>query len=1480
MGNRCIIVTKQIRDIASTLNENPNIVANYIGIWQTRNNSSSMPSVDQIKSLIQEFKQTQEGFSPVVPILSKEAVAESAMRLNSLFTPQQLSARIKNVALLFSDSIDNLYGKKIEELKEQLNREVDNYKKLKILNRIALLEDNKVGRNNFVKKFLNIDDAITAVKENLQKRLSDANAVEVTDENQERLEYIKDQYQKMIDSIDYLMVQALSDIEANEGIRIVLSQRENATNNIQLTGTLINENEDVEDSLDEEKAETGNSGWAFKQREADPHDSLTQNVRKILRNIPVVGENTKDDLGFQKYIDAEYAYATILNASVNMIDADDFYHVERDSEGNKLLDEDGEEIATYPLIDKLAERYPWIEAVQNYLYSDPSLASEFYSAFRMDYIPYYMYTSGKFVPVNKEMSTSNSIDTIVKNYEAGNTLSKDSVYSSTGNISKENVSKNLSILDELTNHYSSDSFDSEDYAKLKGVLESLGISIESDLSTFLNMDVEDEETAKSNYQKVYRLIYNARRILNNIEELEQNEHLINHFNTEYTNIAKIVGEVTTSNRSMTFRQGDKDYPSYSTPNYATTVFKKLLSLDSNKRKVAFNFYKQTHWFYNEHGWRNYMLEELENDSALIDTLRDGGTIVYMNTIRKEVEGDNPLETVSESVSYSEWTPTEIRSAFINAYFSLQNSNRSSQQYAYYNFPIFADTTCAMFFKFTKFTDNYKEHLIPLLRQVVFQEFSRQKLVQQRKGNAAEIANFDKNGNKFFFFNELNTYLSPVEESVIREYYQNIIDTTTDENVKSIATARLNALPAVKEGTTKALYGDVIKAYRIKQNVNAINAITDTALNDIINKQFLAFLENATNDGSIEVIRNNLMNSKIIPTNEGNNADGALYDTVQEALEEYFWNNTFMQTQIIELMTVDPAYYKFDGGVDFQKRFKGVYASGRKLNTNSKYGRTNERVIYLKDRITVSRNFNKIRDLFDQAVKEHKLTSAQRNEILAKFEEINNADAQAFRSLDSMRAVLDMSNGWTSQMEEAYNSITSGNWNPNNFSVLWQTIKPFLYTVIAKDDGVGGRMLIPHQNKNSEFLLLAAYDIVNNATAGFSKMRALNKFMQDHQIDVVMYESAVKAGNQNPIDINIDLHKIQNIEASKWQQIEDAAKKLLGNKYKEGRNKTNFQAGTKELLNSKKWSQEDYDSIMDFVEPSEERVLEILQNSCFKEDGSENLETIHIFPYSDYMISTPTPEHWIDNRVVDGSQKRNLIISDLPNDPGFRVNVAGHSMTKQEVMNLYNSLYIENLLDDYERVAKEVGDVKSLQESLLQQIKGNPKYSRDFMNMLALKKVGNTADFTIPLDFPSVRNKIAELILSKYKNGVTKQKAKGGSCILVADTENKLNIVFNEDGSVKGFECLLPAWSRELYEDYLITKKEGDREWEELDFEKLQKEAPELLEMSGIRIPTEGKYSITPLIVKGFFPVQSGSAVMLPADVTTIVGCDFDVKHSY
>ena len=69
----------------------------------------------------------------------------------------------------------------------------------------------------------------------------------------------------------------------------------------------------------------------------------------------------------------------------------------------------------------------------------------------------------------------------------------------------------------------------------------------------------------------------------------------------------------------------------------------------------------------------------------------------------------------------------------------------------------------------------------------------------------------------------------------------------------------------------------------------------------------------------------------------------------------------------------------------------------------------------------------------------------------------------------------------------------------------------------------------------------------------------------------------------------------------------------------------------------------------------------------------------------------------------------------------------------------------------------------------------------------------------------------------------------------------------------------------------------DPETHQLDITKLPDNLRKLI---GYRVPTEDKYSMAPLYIKGFLPQQNGSAIMLPAEITTLSGSDFDVDKLY
>jgi hypothetical protein len=184
--------------------------------------------------------------------------------------------------------------------------------------------------------------------------------------------------------------------------------------------------------------------------------------------------------------------------------------------------------------------------------------------------------------------------------------------------------------------------------------------------------------------------------------------------------------------------------------------------------------------------------------------------------------------------------------------------------------------------------------------------------------------------------------------------------------------------------------------------------------------------------------------------------------------------------------------------------------------------------------------------------------------------------------------------------------------------------------------------------------------------------------------------------------------------------------------------------------------------------------------------------------------------------------------------------------------------------------------------MLDAVKGNPKYGRDMLDALQIVEIVNPnigekqEAFNIPLDNPSTTTKIQELITSMFKNAITKQSIKGASCILVSDfgLTKELNILHGEDGSIQGIECYLPAYSKQFYEPFAVTKvDDAGNEYQELDVTKMPMELRRII---GYRIPTEDKYSMAPLIIKGFLPQQNGSCIMLPADITQIAGSDFDV----
>ena len=1341
-------------------------------------------------------------------------------RLAKDFTAIERHDRVVMLARNFSNIVDRAVEEAISAnaaaTVEEMGKERPNRGELtRLYEKALILNDSTRGRRAVMQE-ITVQQIFKQMREEIESYL-EMTAEELDEDYGEgRGEYMLNAYQKILDNWQALLDEACIIIEGTENVRVVTSKHNyhTGTNTTTVVGGTVSNSSQDEDTNEAEFSDDengnradGNGGWSFKVRFVDPRTSLSRGVKRVLSGIKkegVDGEPEVDDLGNIRYLNSEYAHAALVNELSGMIDANDF----------SVKNEDG--TFRFPALEKVAEKYSWVNQVISALQAEPNLISSFFADFRKDFIPYWMQyydeSEGKWKTkaLNQAVALDSTKTAIINNYEQGTILDEDSIYEAGRKLNTAKASIGLDLSNDVLSILRE--FDEDDYeeitSKVAKILRMIGLNSNNHVISSLLKS----ENGVINLEKVVNA---AKNIFEGIESMPENAHLIDAFSTDYNTIAEEVGLVSELDNVQSFRAGDKTYYSYSAPNYLDTMFK-IFKSDERRDAYLQDQFGKYNWFKANGKWRNEWLALIESDED----------VRYQMALKE-------LNNIS-GIEYTNWDPLQIKAAFIREYFSVGYNKGSKKQFAWYNMPIFSDSPVTKFIKFLRYTGDFKGQLAPLFNRLVKQELSRIKLVRDRKAvGIVPIANFDKNGDRFHFFPELNSY---------------------------------------NDGTF------LQEAMRLteEKDVTGLNELIDNAVADIMNSNFQTFLTENFSQSSYESLKESLL------------TDGTIASETQfeSALEEYFWNQAYATSQIIQLTITDLAYYK--DGTDFQKRYKEVYAAGTKLNTNSQYGRTVERTIYLADQIVTSSSYHDIKVSLNRAVQAGHIKSFDRDAILNKFKDINVADAQAYRSLSSMRAVLDMMGAWTPEMQQAMDRFDSGQWDMADFNIVWQTIKPFVFTQIEKPDGLGGSIKVPHQNKNSEFLLLSMYSMVANSMGKSPKLRAINRFMEDKGIDVIQFESSVKVGKQGTIDISYSEPKLQvwlmnNTKEAK--ALDEAAQKALGDKYSKATDIEKFKAGNDYLLDHSKIGQEEYNNRFEAIEPSEQEVYDLLE-SLSMDRGEFRPEVVHEIPYSDYVVQQPTPEHLFDHRAVFGSQFRNLIISDMPNDPDFRVMVNGKELTKQQVLDLYQANIVENLLEDWEKVKGKYADIRTLQKAMLDAVKGNPKYGRDMLDALQIVEITNpnTGEkqevFNIPLDNPSTTNKIQELTTSMFKNAITKQQIKGASCILVSDfgLTKELSIIHREDGSIEGIECYLPAYSKEFYQPFAVTKTDANgNEYQELDVTKMPMELRRII---GYRIPTEDKYSMAPLIIKGFLPQQNGSAIMLPADITQIAGSDFDVDKMF
>lgn len=1406
---------------------------------------------------------------------------EEQQKVDLLFDPRTRRDRVTLIARFFSNEVDNA----LQEMTDSLKRRIDDASgvekeelqaELNSLDRFSAIK--KYTPAGIFKRVANIFNSYVQDTEEgrIQQELNAINSMRGADKfsDKQKLEaakkkaaYKNQEYKKIVD--DPYVYKALAEeastlLVMTEGIRIdpnYIAPADANLNNDDPEGNSEVDNE-AEDWRQEEAYK---DSWMTNFRQVSSHESLSQAVRKVIRQVPKLdyrGKYEKDDLGFTRYLDADYVHATFIDKLKDMINSDDMI----------------------PLMEDLQKIKPWVKQVTKLIQGDETLFSQFYQDFRKDYMPYWIQKKRimpdgtlkmETIAINKPEGVYYLLDAWRDNYENGVQLDDDSIYEKNGEINRDNAAKGLQLTETLNNMFQN--LDTESRLQLleredvwntiMKLLHMLGIDANpsvlktslTNIKTATGITFTDPITLLLPQLNIIFSGVAGGKVQDKVDEngAVKRGDLINTFGSAYNTIASMMAEVTEDAIESSVRENDKSYYSHVTPNYLGKLIKNLKNVMNDKKR--FEQFMQTEfkdyeWFYKDGHWRNDWLRQIEESEEL----------------RKGLSHKVVLN--SDKVDYTNWDDLDYTLALLVEYWGDPDSAKSSIKYAWYHVPILSDSPSAEFIKFRKYTTGdvldengkkrlYDDVILDKLVDLVNQEYDRIMLVRERdeayqRGDRSvePIANYDivrkKDGSikslggaEFKFLPTLNNIKYDNGETFI-DRLNRLRNEGTGAELRLFLRETLNDM---MEDGFEQTYRDWMAVGLLDELPNGKykylpfegqskqNSITARAL--IKAKDALGSLWNT----NMELLLRAYNNNSAFGTREANNLMGQISNLLidkatrgemelkdaqsisrslfvknnaKDALREYYWNSKLATSQIIQLTTTDLAFYK--NLEDFQKRYKEVHAPALRLNTKATYkgeriGRDWERTIYLKDDEIVSSVLEDIRTVLDERVRKNEMTKTDRDNIISKFRNVNVADAQAYRSLSSYRAILGMSGQWTDDMEQAYNNFKNGDWNIKDFNIIWQTKKPYVYTQVNNNSGVEGHTGIktPVQHKNSEFLLLAMHELVAGPLGRSSKLKAINRFMEDNQIDVVQFESTTKVGKQGVIDLN------------------DVS--------------------------------------------TEDEVTQRLKDTTGIGFGNENPNVVHKVSYEDYGIQTATPEHAIDAVQLVGTQIRKLITADISDDTIIEVN--GKKMTKKEWLDLYNAINTENILQAFADVDKIFKDPKKVEEILLEEIRGNQRYGMDMMRACTLDENNN---FNIPLFDPVQSQRVQTLLNSVIKSRITKQKIRGGALIQVSDygLTDELHVVFEGEGAnkrIKYLECYMPAYSREFYEPLM------DPNTHQLDVTKLPEDLRKLI---GYRVPTEDKYSMAPLYIKGFLPQQNGSAIMLPAEITTLSGSDFDVDKMY
>lgn len=1221
--------------------------------------------------------------------------------------------------------------------------------------------------------------------------------------------------------------------------------------------------EDIETSFQEqldagELEEKEREYWQLGIRNISARSSLSGDIRRAFERLFAIDENgnpIKDKYGFNfdTFVDSGVAVNSILEWT-----------------RNATTIEEMEEILT-----SMAPSYPWLNSILLKIKEEP-FRSQFFQNFRKDFTQYSIVTveydeKGKktynTTIINTKGTSKAILDEISTYYNSGlmqNIIITADGIEGKGRVNVANVERLKAekdeIVESLKRAFTSKKKDAYEKAltssapRITKLLNEIGIRVDS---RTVQLAIAGKRTPRDiNNTVVMKMLtelsYMFDTLLSKRDALTYNPLLKGEEKSIYGNYRTIVGlmdkYIQDSIESSSYENGKMHY-SFVTPSYMGKLILNLKNAIGNSDKFSAFIeenYGSYRWFRENDGtWNNLWLEELTSNSASREGL------------------EHKVQLSFDGTPYVDLSELGYTLSLMSEYFYDKSAK---PKWAWYRVPILSNKPSSEFIRFRRYSGlDYKDKIKRGLKMTLHQEILRFKAVLERSVNP----NIEKIGVKdkvSFDINDkvLKTYPNlkyKLENNIPLEHSDLVVDgkLVTYESGASFKFLDAFNLNIINGDELGMMLIDKINGVNVNEDSfdKLVNQNLDSYMDTMVSREIsqwrkigLFDTEEVRKGDDVEIrykyipnlarsysqIRKELFGKqKKLNREQRSEILNIMRKEVEANLEEYVWNDMLATINIIQLTATDLAYYK--SVEDFQKRYAQVHSPALRMNTTARdsNGRLysadgKERTIYMKDFEVASDIIPNVEEVFNQKIAsisdptERANMSMMKDLIMSAFKKVNVADAQGYSSPTSYRKKMGMMGKWSDEMEEAYNRIKRGDFNVNDLDVVWQPLKPFVYSQIRKSGGSDAlsELKVPVQNKNSEYLLLLADALIRGGRKQ-SKLAAIFDFMEESAYDgretkfnpkTNTYE-VIKEGTYNGIGIDT----VQFISA-----VNSGAMGAVNI------NDTDSYEEIKNILNRHTYFNAD--------------------RSTTSDNGNDryNANYVHTIPFEDYGIQQEVPAHLVDHTQLMGSQMRILSISDITPNTSFTVD--GEVLTDTELISEYQNLIKENIEESFKELCKEfkVGGTrlernKALEKILQEAIMKDQRYGADIQRACSLDQNG---EFIIPLSDQIQSIRIQQLLNSIIKSRINKQKVTGGPVVQASvfgmsddlsirfkDKEGNLIETFSEfaekrglstddkkaaeeykkliqdrQGSVAYFECYMPIPSKELEEALTRYDKNG------------------------------------------------------------------------